>query len=192
MSDPSLALPDDLATFEAACWSHLVRAAADKRAAFNTLVLSTIGLDGAPSARTVVLRRVDRTLRTVHIHTDTRSQKIAELRHAPSVALVGWDPRAHLQVRLVGEASIHLGDPIAADGWARSHAGARRLYAQATAPGTPIATPADFDPPEDTEAGFECFTVLVIGITALEALQLGRVGHRRARFTATAASWLAP
>ncbi|MDW8443320.1 MAG: hypothetical protein RML45_02665 [Acetobacteraceae bacterium] len=65
--DPTLAaLLDDT-------WRGLVRAAADRRHPWRTPVLATVAADGAPNARTVVLRAVDPITRRLRLHTDRRS-----------------------------------------------------------------------------------------------------------------------
>ncbi|MEO0960732.1 MAG: pyridoxamine 5'-phosphate oxidase family protein, partial [Pseudomonadota bacterium] len=70
---------DDLDAVVEAAWKRLERGAADKRSAFNTLQLATIGPQGWPEQRTVVLRRVETAERRVTFHTDRRSAKAAEI-----------------------------------------------------------------------------------------------------------------
>ncbi len=87
-------------------WRGLSRAAVDRRHGWRTPVLATVGADGAPRARTVVLRAVERETRTLRLHTDRRSAKAAEIARNPNVALVFWDARARLQLRTVGIAAL--------------------------------------------------------------------------------------
>ncbi|NBR79124.1 MAG: pyridoxamine 5'-phosphate oxidase, partial [Alphaproteobacteria bacterium] len=58
----------------------LERGAADRRSAFHTPTVATIGLDGRPRLRTIVLRACDTANRSLRFHTDARSDKINELR----------------------------------------------------------------------------------------------------------------
>ncbi|WP_220036768.1 pyridoxamine 5'-phosphate oxidase family protein [Curtobacterium sp. MCBD17_021] len=74
---------------------------ADGSAPGPTMTLSTIGLDGYPSARTVLLSRFDG--QRLHFHTDTRSRKAAELAAAPRACVtIAW-PDAARQLVVTGD-----------------------------------------------------------------------------------------
>jgi pyridoxine/pyridoxamine 5'-phosphate oxidase len=155
----------------------LARGAADRRAAFHAPTLSTVGLDGRPRARTVVLRGLDVAERLIRLHSDLRSAKVAELRRDPRVALVFYDAAAKLQVRAEGMAAVHAGDDVAREAWSRSQPMARAIYAAADPPGTPIAAPAPADAPADgAEANF---AVIRCVFDRLDLLSLQAAGHRR-------------
>ncbi|PYY38806.1 pyridoxal 5'-phosphate synthase [Curtobacterium sp. MCPF17_046] len=66
-----------------------------------TMTLSTIGLDGYPSARTVLLSRFDG--RRLHFHTDTRSRKAAELAAVPRASVTIVWPEAARQLVVTGD-----------------------------------------------------------------------------------------
>jgi pyridoxamine 5'-phosphate oxidase len=66
-----------------------------------TMTLSTIGLDGYPSARTVLLSRFDG--QRLHFHTDTRSRKAAELAAVPRAAVTIVWPEAARQLVVTGD-----------------------------------------------------------------------------------------
>ena len=80
-------------------WQSL-GAATRSRSPFTMMQLATIGMDGAPKVRTIVIRQVDETHSTLSFVTDVRSPKIAEIRLDPRVSLVGYDPQAGIQIRL--------------------------------------------------------------------------------------------
>ncbi|WP_175470113.1 pyridoxal 5'-phosphate synthase [Curtobacterium sp. MCBA15_001] len=65
------------------------------------LTLSTIGLDGYPAARTVLLSRFDG--RRVHFHTDRASTKAAELAATPRAAVTIVWPELARQLVLTGD-----------------------------------------------------------------------------------------
>ncbi|MEO3470883.1 pyridoxamine 5'-phosphate oxidase family protein [Roseomonas sp. CAU 1739] len=179
----------------AAAFAALANGVQDHRSAFHTPTLATCGLDGAPSLRSVVLRHVDARTRILHIHTDRRSAKVAELAADPRVALHGYDPAARLQLRLAGHASLHHDDTIAEAAWAASRETSRMTYATAHQPGTPL--PAPPDAPGDPFGGRAHFAAVVLRFESLDWLLLDPAGHRRARFTWDAdgvadATWLAP
>lgn len=188
---------DDLVETRRRAWALLGRGAADRRAAFHTPTVATIGLDGRPRLRTVVLRHVDQTLLTLRFHTDRRSEKITELQRDPRLGLHFYDPEAKIQVRLDATATINSDDPVADAAWAASQRMSRVCYGTLPAPGMPIEASDAFALPADDgqiAAGRSNFAAVVARVHKLEWLYLAHDGHRRAIFDeATAAgSWLAP
>lgn len=179
----------DLTTFRAQVWERLVRGVHDRHAPARHPTLATIGTDGMPQARTVVLRAADKTGATVHIHTDLHSAKVAELRADPRAALHVWDPSPHLQVRIEAEVAILSGAQVA-DIWHRVPEASRVAYGSAPAPGQPIEAALAYEKSPDPAA----FAVLRLSVQAIDALHLGP-DHRRARFERAddwAGRWLAP
>ncbi len=160
---------------------RLSRGVADRRSAFRSPALATVGLDGRPQVRTVVLRGFDGAARLVTVHSDLRAAKIAALRAEPSVALHVWDDNAQVQVRIDGTAMISAGDDLARAEWARVNAGSRASYRSQPMPATPVEDPADI-PRLDEDAAFAQFAVLRIRFERLDWLHLGREGQRRANF----------
>jgi pyridoxamine 5'-phosphate oxidase len=70
-----------------------------------TVSLATIGLDGSPRARTVVLRDIEGE--GLHIFvSDARSEKNQELRKRPEAELVHWLPGQRVQFRVMGTAVV--------------------------------------------------------------------------------------
>jgi pyridoxamine 5'-phosphate oxidase len=68
----------------------------------NAMVLATAGADGAPDARTVLLKGAD--ARGFAFYTDYRSAKAGQLDANPRAALVFWWAELERQVRVVGRA----------------------------------------------------------------------------------------
>ncbi len=66
----------------------------------NAMTLATVGPDGAPSARIVLLKGVDE--HGFVFFTDYRSRKGEELKHNPQAALVFYWPELERQVRVTG------------------------------------------------------------------------------------------
>lgn len=195
MDNPPLpAHADDIEACRTEAFRLLARGVADRRSAFRVLTLASIGADGAPQARSVVLRGVDVAARCLRLHTDKRSAKWAELAADPRVALHGYDAQAQVQLRLSGTAARHSGDEVAEAAWAASAPMSRRCYSAAPAPGTPI--PAPLPAPMDEHAGRPNFAALHVTLHGLDWLWLAAAGHRRARFAwdgaAWQGSWLAP
>jgi len=68
----------------------------------NAVILATAGADGAPDARTVLLKGAD--ARGFSFYTDYRSVKARELDANPRAALVFWWAELERQVRVTGRA----------------------------------------------------------------------------------------
>jgi general stress protein 26 len=152
---------------------------------FHFFTLATVGTDRYPHARTVVLRGFDPEERSVRFYTDCRSTKVRHIAREPRVALLFYDPRSRLQVRIPAFARLHHEDDVAREGWLASPPEHRALYAAESGPGAcldpdaPVAPPAPPDV-EDTEA-FSRFVVVVCHFDALDLTELRPDGHRRVR-----------
>ncbi|MBP0463265.1 pyridoxamine 5'-phosphate oxidase family protein [Roseomonas sp. PWR1] len=173
----------------------LARGVADRRSPFHTPTLATVATDGTPNLRTVVLRAFDPATRRIRIHTDRRSAKVAEIAARPRVMLHGYDAGAQVQLRIAGDATLHLDDAEAEAAWAGSRAMSRMVYATPHAPGATLDTPTAA--PQDAEGGRENFAVVTFILDRLDWLLLAHEGHRRARFAwdgagALSAAWVAP
>jgi hypothetical protein len=186
---------DDLDEVLAEAFRRLARGVADRHSAFRTPTIATVGPDGAPRIRTMVLRRFEPAARRLTLHTDRRAAKLIDIAQQPCVAVHVYDARAALQVRLAARARIHADDEVARDAWAAGAPSSHFGYAITPAPGTEIAAP----PPAaiGDESGFRNFALATLTFDTLEWLWLYHGGHRRARFTwaddgSHSASWLVP
>jgi pyridoxamine 5'-phosphate oxidase len=179
------AFRNDLAlSFERAV-DLLVRGAHDRHSAAHTPAIATVGLDGAPRLRTVVLRRFDRASMTAWFHSDVRSSKVAELRAHPAIGLLVYDRGHKIQLRLSGEGVLHTGDAVTEDHWARTSPQGRRTYGVAPGPGALIEHPGQADESIDVAGPAqqrEQFVVVEMVASRLEWLYLSHAGHRRASF----------
>ena len=180
-------------------WSELSRGAVDRHHGFHVPTLCTIAADGAPSARSVVLRRVEPEPGELWCHTDWRSAKVAEIRRAPRVAWHFYAPERKLQLRVGADAEFEATGPRADEGWSRSALSSRRAYLAPRAPGSACDGPSpnlpagilDRRPTEDeTVPARANFGVIVTRVAAIDWLSLASAGHRRARFVrAVDGSW---
>ena len=199
-------LPENNLNDIVACiWAELTRAASDEgsdgNSEFRYAQLATIGPQNWPQTRTVILRHADAERREVGFHTDRRSAKAAELATETAVALVAHDRPRGLQIRLWGQAELHVEDARASEAWAALYPPLRTPYRTPFAPGNLIETPETADPtdasrnPANPEFGYENFAFVAIRVARLEWLQLHPTGHRRARFEWSSrweGHWLAP
>ncbi|MFM0095837.1 pyridoxamine 5'-phosphate oxidase family protein [Paraburkholderia nemoris] len=155
-----------------------------ERSPFTMLQAATVGVDGAPAVRNVVLRRASREERSLVFHTDVRSQKVAELRKDARISIVGSDLDAGIQIRLQGIARIVEDPEETRPAWNLSRPRSLIVYRTPLIPGTPVASPEDAfakaDPGEDGEsAGFENFCLIDVSISKIDYLNLHPSGHVR-------------
>jgi len=174
----------------------IARGVADRRSPFRTPTLATVGVDGRPRLRTVVLRAFDAAARRIVVHSDVRAAKVTEIGRDARVALHVWDDGGQVQVRLDGMAAVHAGATARPD-WDRLHPGSRASYRVRPGPGTAQSDPANADADRVGEdEAFVNFAVIAVELTGMEWLHLARDGHRRAAFTWSdaghAAAWLVP
>lgn len=174
----------------AAIWSLWQRGVADRRSPFRTPTIATIGLNGAPEARTVVLRDAHLSERTLVLHSDTRAGKVLSLRRHPTLAWHFWNPRHRLQLRASGPAHLHRAGPLVDTAWSKLSAHQQRTYAASPAPGTPLDGPGDGLPHLDAAAqGRDHFCVITGYIDQIDVLELCRGGHRRCKLQWLGGEW---
>lgn len=200
MSDPGADESPSLEAALDAAWALLVEGQTNRRVPAHTPALGTIGLDGRPRTRVVVLREIVPALRRLRFHTDRRSTKAAEIARDPRVSLLVYDAAAKLQVRIEGVASLHDRDAQADLAWRSSRPSSKVCYGIDPGPGSPIHAADGFALPSATgelEDGRANFLAVMVEITMVETLSLRHAGHRRARFHwgeggDVSLSWLAP
>lgn len=183
----------DLDATRHAAFALLSRGVADRRHPFHTPVLGTVGRDGEPRLRTLVLRGFDAATRSLRLHTDRRAGKAADIAAQPRACLLGYDPAQRVQIRLEGHATLHADDAVADAGWAASRDFSRMCYAIEPGPGRPVVAPPPA--PLDPEAGRPNFAVILLRFDRLEWLWLAADGHQRALFDwqgDPGAAWLVP
>jgi len=187
---------DDLDAVREEIRSRLVRGVRDRRSAFHLMGLATVDEAGRPRLRTVVLRAASHDLSEVGFHTDARSAKARELAASPACALLLYDPRACVQLRIEGTARLHREDSLALSAWENSTPHARLCYAVEPAPGSVLEDPASAAFLGDEARVRERFVRAVVAVERIEWLYLRASGHRRADFVRERnqlhARWLVP
>lgn len=169
-------------------WQLLESGQRDRNAAARLACLASLGTDGTPQARMVVLRRVDRVAGEIDIHTDVRSAKMSELSDTPAATLVIWDPASATQLRL---SVIMTSRPGTQTEWDKLPVSAQQLYGGTPKPGAPLSAPAQWQPQPDQRH----FRVLTGTLTQLEFLRLAPDRHLRAEFCRAnnwQGQWIAP
>lgn len=175
-------------------WNRL-EGATTGRSPFNFLQLATVGLNGAPELRTIVLRRVDRTAGSLTFVTDLRSPKVAEIRAEPRVSLVGYNAADNTQLRLSGTARIVTGEPERRAMWQALRGRTLVLFEAVLAPGTVLDTldaPPDDGPFQaSADEAYARFARVDVDLHRFEWLDLAASPHLRCRYVRQADDWSA-
>ena len=183
-----------LADAYAAVWENLLGGTANGRVPFKIMQAATIGLDGAPAVRSIVLRRVSEADNIIAFHTDIRSPKSAELKSDRRIALVGIDPDRNVQIRIQGEARIVHEAQARRTAWASARAQSLIVYQTTLAPGTPVDRPIAAAAPMldvfQASDGFENFCIVEVRPSMIDWLDLSIADTpRRARFGRVLDGW---
>ena len=185
------------ATLEEA-WCILSEGARKASSRYHIINVATVGGDGRPRLRSVVLRGFDKATRTLRFHTDMRSRKATEIAAAEALSVHVYAKDEKIQLRMSCRATIHHDDDVSRDAWRATKTMSRECYSQREAPGTVIASPEGvaFDHSENLEGAYVNFAAVLARIDTLEWLYLSAAGHRRARFdwrdSVPSQVWLAP
>ena len=180
-------------------WNALSNAARDRHSTFHLAKIATVTPDGRPTQRTVVLRDANADTRELRFHTDTRSDKVAEISNNPAVSLISYDPATKVQIRIDGHATVHVDDDIASAAWSATQDFSKACYLAPDAPGTNVESPpaAPVYKPDADHAAYEHFCAVTINVERLEWLHLAAQGHKRAMYEwrdddTPVMSWISP
>ena len=178
--------PENLAEIEACVWHELAAAARCPGHEWRIGVLATVD-GGSADARHIVLRDLDPAARTLLVYTDPRSPKARQIAAHPLGTLVLWSESLGWQLRLRVTMRLQTEGLRVSSRWARlKMTPGARDYMSPLPPGSAIEQPL---PQRSSRAHF---AVLVMEVRSVDWLDLHADGHRRARFDADGARWLAP
>jgi pyridoxamine 5'-phosphate oxidase len=172
-------------------WQIIEPGATQRISAAHTPVVATIGTDGLPQQRIMVLREADRAKRFLRFHTDARSTKIGEVRSGALASVLMYDPVEKMQLRLTGFVTVQTDGEGVDDAWLDSTVFARRCYMAEHAPGDLAEMPTSGLPDwiegkkpveSDLIDARANFALLWLEIGSIEWLYLANAGHRRARW----------
>jgi len=178
-------------------WEKLERAVASRHEPWRTATVATVR-DNHPEVRTMVLRGVDSTKKSIWFHTDLRSPKCTDLRNCPEGAILFHDNPDHIQLRLNGIFELDPSSSVSDEVWQDLHPSSRRCYQGPFKPSSPSSVLSSNFPetPKGLHVGRENFARLIFSITQLDCLILKGKGHIRARWLFTKngveATWLNP
>jgi hypothetical protein len=171
-------------------WSMLDDAVTNRSSQFRIPVF-ICGDQKDFDGRIVVLRKSDQTNNLVQFHSDIRSDKIPKLKSNKNGSMLFYDKEEKIQVRLKVECTINHNNEITKESWSKTGHISRKCYLVENGPGTESPSPTSGLKPdldnfeftmEQSEEGYENFTVIQCKIKTIEWLYLAAKGHRRARF----------
>ena len=181
---------ENLEEIQKKLWSMLDDAVINRSSPFRIPVFICADqndIDG----RIVVLRKSDKENNVLQFHTDLRSPKVNILKKNNNASLVFYDKEEKIQLRVKVTCKINNKNSIAEESWKKTQHISRRCYLTDSGPGSISDGPTsgmiskleDFDyTMEQSEKGYENFTVIKCKIKSIEWLYLAAKGHRRARF----------
>ena len=141
--------------------------------------------------RIVVLRKSHQSNSLLQFHSDIRSDKIPKLKNNKNAAMLFYDKKEKIQVRIKVECIINYNNEITKESWSKTGHISRKCYLVDNGPGTESSTPTSGLKPEldnyeftmkQSEEGYKNFTVIQCKIESIEWLYLAAKGHRRAKF----------
>ena len=171
---------------QTALWRELSRGASERDHAWHVLSLATVEGERA-CARSVVLREAAAERHELIFYCDARSSKVAQMRARPLGTLLAWSPLMQWQLRLEVSLRVVESGLEVSSRWARVKLSpSAQDFLSPLPPGSPV----DRYSPE--RATRDHFAVVTAEVSAVDWLELHADGHRRARFDANGARWLAP
>lgn len=186
-------------------YKHLDLGVLEREHPFHTPVFATV-CDGAPQARTIVLRRFWRkNPRALAFHTHVGSPKVSEIKSNRNVSFAFYHAPEKLQICVNGTAEILTVGALHEEQWQATGFFSRRAYA-GLAPSRQSEKPTNGLPedltsrkptPEESEAGKSNFAVVFAEIKSIDCLELDVKGNRRSLFVWNQANelvtkWLTP
>ena len=182
-------------------WSMLDDAVTNRSSPFRIPVFICAHQDEV-DGRIVVLRKSDRSNNLLQFHTDLRSPKVEILKKNNKASLLFYDKEEKIQLRVKVNCEINNQNSTTEESWKKTQHISRRCYLTDNPPGTLSKNPTsgmiskleDFDYTiEQSEEGYENFTVIKCKIKSVEWLYLAAKGHRRAKFDLEDKNfWLVP
>ena len=181
---------ENLEEIQKKLWSMLDDAVVNRSSPFRIPVFICTDqndIDG----RIVVLRKSDRNNNILQFHTDFRSPKVNILKKNKNASLVFYDKEEKIQLRVKVICEINNKNSLTEESWKKTQHISRRCYLTDSGPGSVSENPTsgiiskleDFDyTMEQSEKGYENFTVIKCKIKSIEWLYLAAKGHRRAIF----------
>ncbi|WP_411895101.1 pyridoxamine 5'-phosphate oxidase family protein [Winogradskyella sp. A2] len=170
-------------SFLRSCKRELINGYAKNRHPFRYFSLATTN-NGISRQRTVVLRKLLDDF-TFVFFTDSRSQKVIDIKNNKSVSALFYHPKKLLQIRVEGEAKIISDESTLNNYWENINDNSKKDYTTYLKPGSIIKNP------DNVSYNLEAHNFCVIHIVphTIEYLQLKRPNHLRILFSGKGTDW---
>lgn len=165
---------------------ELHRGALDPKHPFRFVSFATCNNNG-PDIRYVVLRSLEDQLH-FYFFTDSRTKKVADIKKNSMVSLLFYHPSKRVQVKVIGEAILHLQNEKTEKYWSKIQGEGQKAYNPILPSGTPIKDPkAAYQWQEPMDDRYFC--VIEIKPQLIEGLQLYGVSHIRMKSQLLDGKW---
>ena len=160
----------------------------DRNHCFHTPIFSNNNQNNLVDSRIVVLRKFNENNLKLNFHTDFRSPKIINLQNNNLANFVFYDFKLKIQLRIKTFSIINNKNDVSKNAWEQTRLSSRKCYLTRKAPSS-ITTLAEdgipnhlksIDPSlDESEKGYENFTVIENEILNIDWLYLQSSGHQR-------------
>jgi len=161
----------------------LLAAVGDPAHPFHWPIFASLGVDGTPECRMMVLRDYDAERGEFFLHTDHRSAKMEDIDANELSSLYFYDASLRLQIRVAGITDVHHRNEVTRKHFAALPEHAKAMYGVRTPPGKEIDIDAPFDVPPtgpvNLDSAYQNFAVVRVTSASADVLELHPTGHRR-------------
>ena len=167
-------------------FSELIKAASKKRHPFKNVVLTTVK-EQNPLSRWVIFRKLTME-QNLLVYTDSRSEKIKNLRKNPNCGLLFYNNRQGLQIYFNAVSTIHQKNELTKKYWQGIVGKSSENYTTVNPPGSPINS-IDKGHITDKDLNDKYFSIIEFIPVNMKILQLSRDGHIRVNFVKINNEW---
>ena len=183
----SIILPNNtLREIPSIIFSELRKAASKKKHPFKNVVLTTVK-EQNPLSRWVIFRKLTME-QNLLVYTDSRSEKIKNLRKNPNCGLLFYNNRQGLQIYFNAVSTIHQKNELTKKYWQGIVGKSSENYTTVNPPGSPINS-IDKGHITDKDLNDKHFSIIEFIPVNMKILQLSRDGHIRVNFVKINNEW---
>ena len=167
-------------------FSELRKAASKKKHPFKNVVLTTVK-EQNPLSRWVIFRKLTME-QNLLVYTDSRSEKIKNLRKNSNCGLLFYNNRQGLQIYFNAVSTIHQKNELTKKYWQGIVGKSSENYTTVNPPGSPINS-IDKGHITDKDLNDKHFSIIEFIPVNMKILQLSRDGHIRVNFVKINNEW---
>jgi len=167
-------------------FSELAKGASKKKHPFKNVVLTTVN-EKIPISRWVVFRKLTPE-QNLLIYTDSRTEKIKDLRKNSNCGLLFYNNKQGLQIYFSTLSTIHQNNELTKKYWQGIVGTSPENYTTIYPPSTPINNIGEGHK-TDKDLNDNHFSIIELCPFNMSVLQLSRNGHIRANFSKINNKW---